>query len=98
MEKDSIDSVLDIKGYNDLLKLYRVTGYVLRFINSVKLALQKKGGFNVKYLTMEEPRVASLLWIWSNQTVLVLCLVSSHIKSILKSPEKVLASQSLAKV
>ena len=42
VEKNSIDSVIDINRYNDLLKLYRVTAYVLQFINNIKWVYEGK--------------------------------------------------------
>ena len=42
IDKELIDNVIDISRYNDLLKLYRVTAFVMRCIYNIKLRLKGK--------------------------------------------------------
>ena len=59
-----IGNIIDIKRYNDYLKLLRVTGYVLRFVNNLK---SKSSLVLSKYLTVTEISEAKRLWIVDNQ-------------------------------
>ena len=54
-----------------MLKLFRITSYVLRFINNLKKKMNTKEGQNSKHPTVEEMREAHTLWIKVNQIHLV---------------------------
>ena len=66
-EINLIENVIDINRYSNLLKLYRVTAYVKRFINNVK---GKSINMN-KYLSAKEIKDAENLWVKANQRVLI---------------------------
>ena len=59
----SISQIIDISRHSKLTKLFRVTAYVLRFIDSIKKKLQK----NIGPLTVSEINRAQRLWIHSAQ-------------------------------
>ena len=42
LENYSITKIIDVNKFNDVLKLFRVTAFVLRFINNVKKKINKK--------------------------------------------------------
>ena len=70
----SIDNIKNIKKYNDLLKLYRITALVLRFIENIRRSLQevcrtKKSLVRTmeKYVTSGEMKRSKKLWIQANQ-------------------------------
>ena len=62
-----IINFLRLDKYNDVLKLFRITSYVLRFINNLKKKMNTKEGQNSMYPTVEEMREAHTLWIKVNQ-------------------------------
>ena len=63
----SIDNVIDINDYSNVTKLFRVTAYVLRFINNLKQKVNKSTVKCQEYIDAEEIRNASNLWIKANQ-------------------------------
>ena len=71
-DKISIGNVIDINKYSNLFKLFRVTSYVLRFINNIKKKIEKMDGdcCDAKYPSADEMRAAHNLWVKANQ----LCL------------------------
>ena len=64
------DDVVDINKFTDLLKLFRVTSMVLRFVKNLKRSVNKEKLHLVKYITVGEINEAKLLWIKANQHVL----------------------------
>ena len=66
----TIDDIIDIHRFNDLLKLYRVTAIVLRFIKNLKSSVKKENINLNKFVTVEEINEAKLLWIKANQHVM----------------------------
>ena len=69
-ENTSIDNVIDISKYGDVLRLFRVTAYVLRFVNNLKNKVKKIDPAISKYPSVVEMREAHNLWIKSNQSIL----------------------------
>ena len=63
----SIGKVINIERYNDLLKLFRITAYVIRFIANLKAKANKKKLCLHKYVISSELREAKFLWIKDNQ-------------------------------
>ena len=63
----AIGNVIDITRYNDYLKLLRITGYVLRFVNNLQNKRIKGSLIISKYLTATEINQAKKLWIIDNQ-------------------------------
>ena len=49
----NVDNVICIKNYSNLRKLYRVTAYVLRFIDNMKKAIKKDALILSNYVTLE---------------------------------------------
>ena len=45
LENNSIAKIIGVNKFNDVLKLYRVTAFVLRFINNVKKKNEEKKSF-----------------------------------------------------
>ena len=66
----SIDNVLDIEKYGDLLRLLRVTSYVKRFIENLKKKIKKTELCLSKYPTAEEMKRAQDMWVRANQVSL----------------------------
>ena len=66
----TIGNVIDINRYNDLLKLLRVTAFVIRFITNLKLKCQKNPLILSKYALCDELKDARLRWIKDNQSTL----------------------------
>ena len=62
----TIDNVINVKRYNDVLKLFRVTAYVTRFFNNMR---RDRNAASVKlmYVTSKEMVHSKELWIKSNQ-------------------------------
>lgn len=69
-ENTSIDNVIDISKYGDVLRLFRVTACVLRFVNNLKNKIKKIDPTISKYPSVVEMREAHNLWIRSNQSIL----------------------------
>ena len=67
-EEKSVDNLIDCEKFSDLLHLYRVTAYVLRFIGNCR----KKSERNLsKYPTSIEMKKAQTVWIKANQIRLI---------------------------
>ena len=64
---DSIVNAIDRKTFSSEQKLYRVTGYVIRFIENLKRNQNKLKIVLMNYATIEELRNAKLLWLKANQ-------------------------------
>ena len=64
------EEIIDVHKYNDLLKLFRITAYVLRFVNNMKRKQGKKKLIINKYLSTEELVDTKRYWIKKNQEVL----------------------------
>ena len=64
------EEIINVHKYNDLLKLFRITAYVLRFVNNMKRKQGKKKLIINKYLSTEELVDAKRYWIKKNQEVL----------------------------
>ena len=41
-EASTVDNIMDVKRYSSLLKLFRITALVLRFINNLKKCRNKE--------------------------------------------------------
>ena len=59
---DSIGNITDIKTFSSEQKLYRVTSYIIRFIENLKRCQNKSNTVLLNYLTIEELHNAKLLW------------------------------------
>ena len=57
-----IGNVIDIKIFNDYLKLLRVTGYVLRFVNNLKIKANEQHLIRSKYLRSSEINVSEIYY------------------------------------
>ena len=57
-DKPTIDNVIDIQRYGDMLRLLCVTLYMLRFINNLKKKRDKVNLFLAKYLSGAEMKAA----------------------------------------
>ena len=66
-ENYSIAKIVDINKFNNVLKLFRVTAFVLRFINNVKKKIKKKEIILKLHVTITEAREAKLLCLRDNQ-------------------------------
>ena len=64
---DSIVNVIDIKTFSSEQRLYRVTGYALRFIENLERSQNKSNTVLINYVTVDELRNAKLLCLKSNQ-------------------------------
>ena len=67
---ESISVIIDITKYNNLIKLLRVTSWVLRFISNCKRKLVKQSMCLFKYLVSDELDQAKKCWIKDNQIML----------------------------
>ena len=63
-----IGNIINITRYNDYLKLLRITGYVLRFVNNLKNKRVNGLLIKSKYLTATEINQAKKMWIIDNQS------------------------------
>ena len=66
----SIDNVIDLTKYSNVLKLFRVTSYVIRFIHNLKRKRNNESLIKNKYVNAEEMRQAKIMWIKANQVCL----------------------------
>ena len=66
LENYSIANIIDVNKFNDVLKLFRVTGFVLRFINNVKKKNKKKEIILKSHVTTIQMSEAKLLWLRDN--------------------------------
>ena len=65
---NSIGNIIDIQCYNDLMKLLRVTAFVLRFIHNLRATVKKETlTLNV---IITEIMAAKFRWIKENQSSL----------------------------
>ena len=64
----SIGNLIDISRFNDLLKLFRVTAYVLRFARNLKAKLKGVSLVLKKYIIFTELKEAKFLWVKDNQS------------------------------
>ena len=62
-----IGNVISILKFNDYLKLLRVTGFVLRFVNNLKSKRNNRPPLMSKYLSTSEINEVRRLWIIDNQ-------------------------------
>ena len=69
-EKVSIDNLIDIKKYGDMLRLLRVTSYVMRFVSNLKKKLKKEEMCRRSCPTGAEMKAAHDVWIRANQSTL----------------------------
>ena len=67
LENYSIAKIIDVNKFNDVLKLYRVTAFVLRFINNVKKKNEEKKIILKSHVTTIEMNEAKLLRLRDNQ-------------------------------
>ena len=63
LENYSIAKNIDVNKFNDVLKLFRVTAFVLRFINNVKKKNKEKIIILKSHVTTIEMNEAKLLWL-----------------------------------
>ena len=63
LENYSIAKIIDVNKFNDVLKLFRVTAFVLRFINNVKKKNKEKIIILKSHVTAIEMNKAKLLWL-----------------------------------
>ena len=63
----SIGNVISIKRYSDIMRLFRVTAFVMRFVYNLKARLSGKSLCLAKYVVTRELVAAQLLWIKDNQ-------------------------------
>ena len=58
-----IDKIIDIERFSSITNLLRVTAYVNRFINNLKMKTQRKSQRNLNELRADELKNAEILWI-----------------------------------
>ena len=63
----SIENVIDIKRFNSLQKLLRVTSWVKRFVNNLKKKVLKKETLKKPFVDSNELHMSQLQWISENQ-------------------------------
>ena len=63
----SIENVIDIKRFNSLQKLLRVTSWVKRFVNTLKKKVLKKEILKKPFVDSNELQMYQLQWISENQ-------------------------------
>ena len=66
-DKNSLGKLINVKKYSDMMKLFRITAYVIRFINNIKSIFQEKDCQD-SHLTGSEIRDAHNWWIEVNQS------------------------------
>ena len=62
----SIENVIDIKRFNSLQKLLRVTSWVKRFVNNLKKKVLKKKTLKKPFVDSNELHMSQLQWILEN--------------------------------
>ena len=62
-----IGDIIDITRFNDLMKLFRITAYVLRFCYNMKSKLNRNSLRNTRYLVSSEINEARRTWVIDNQ-------------------------------
>ena len=87
LENYSITKIIDVNKFNDVLKLFRVTAFVLRFINNVKKKKIKKKIILKSHVTTIEMSEAKLLWLRDNQSQLKQSKNYLEIKNMLNLQE-----------
>ena len=68
LENYSIAKIIDVNKFNEVLKLFRVTAFVLRFINNVKKKNKKKDIILKSRVTTIKMSEAKLIWLRDNQS------------------------------
>ena len=63
----SIENVIDIKIFNSLQSLLRVTSWVKRFVNNLKKKVLKKETLKKPFVDSNELHMSQLQWISENQ-------------------------------
>ena len=63
----SIETVVDIKRFNSIQKLLRVTSWVKRFVNNLKKKVLKKETLKKPFVDSNELHMSQLQWISENQ-------------------------------
>ena len=63
----SIETVVDIKRFNAIQKLLRVTSWVKRFVNNLKKKVLKKKTLKKPFVDSNELHMSQLQWISENQ-------------------------------
>ena len=63
----SIENVIDIKRFNSLQKLLRVTLWVKRFVNNLKMKVLEKETLKKTFVDSNELDMSQLQWISENQ-------------------------------
>ena len=71
LDLNNIGKVIDIKRFSDVNKLFRVTGWILRFIFNLERRLTKKSTTPENVLTSSEINNVREIWIKTNQFSLV---------------------------
>ena len=66
LENYSVANIIDVNKFNDVLKLFKTTGFVLRFINNVKKKNKKKEIILKSHVTTIQMSEAKLLWLRDN--------------------------------
>ena len=69
-EKPSVDNIIDINKFSDMLKLLRITSYVKRFVDNLKRKVNKIDPVLSKYPSAAEMCTARNMWIKANQATL----------------------------
>ena len=78
-ELKTIENIIDIHKYSDLLRLCRITALVKRFCENLKASVTKQNILRSQYLTAQKIRDARKLWIETNQRRL---LVNTEYKQV----------------
>ena len=63
----SIETVVDIKKFDSIQKLLRVTSWVKRFVNNLKKKVLKKETLKKPFVDSNELYMSQLQWISENQ-------------------------------
>ena len=63
----SIENVIDIKRFNSLKKLLRVTSWIKRFVNNLKMKVLKKEILKKPFVDSNELHISQLQRISENQ-------------------------------
>ena len=66
-----INEIIEIRRFSCLLKLFRVTSFVIRFCKNIRAKLDKGTKELSKHVTSDEMRESRNLWIKANQRVLI---------------------------
>ena len=67
----SVENVIDIKRFNSLQKLLRVTSWVKRFVNNLKKKVMRKETLKKPFVESNELQISQLQWILENKGVLI---------------------------